>query len=48
MLVYSIYAKMGSLSCRRIRMSKALNVAMIVIGDEILNGRTTDANGVWL
>nr|BDT28215.1 CinA family nicotinamide mononucleotide deamidase-related protein [Bacteriovorax sp. HI3] len=29
-------------------MSKALTVSMIVIGDEILNGRTTDLNGSWL
>ena len=27
---------------------KPLNVSMIVIGDEILNGRTTDLNGAWL
>lgn len=26
----------------------ALSVSMIVIGDEILNGRTTDLNGTWL
>ncbi len=29
-------------------MSEALSVSMIVIGDEILNGRTTDLNGSWL
>lgn len=27
---------------------RSLNVSMIVIGDEILNGRTTDLNGAWL
>jgi nicotinamide-nucleotide amidase len=27
---------------------QALSVSMIVIGDEILNGRTTDLNGSWL
>ena len=29
-------------------MSESLSVSMIVIGDEILNGRTTDLNGSWL
>ncbi|MBP9681681.1 MAG: nicotinamide-nucleotide amidohydrolase family protein [Bacteriovorax sp.] len=29
-------------------MKKQLSVSMIVIGDEILNGRTTDLNGNWL
>lgn len=29
-------------------MSGSLSVSMIVIGDEILNGRTTDLNGSWL
>lgn len=28
--------------------NNSLNVSMIVIGDEILNGRTTDLNGAWL
>ncbi len=28
--------------------STSLSVSMIVIGDEILNGRTTDLNGSWL
>lgn len=29
-------------------MVESLSVSMIVIGDEILNGRTTDLNGTWL
>jgi nicotinamide-nucleotide amidase len=29
-------------------MKESLSVSMIVIGDEILNGRTTDLNGTWL
>lgn len=29
-------------------MENSLSVSMIVIGDEILNGRTTDLNGSWL
>jgi nicotinamide-nucleotide amidase len=29
-------------------MPSSLSVSMIVIGDEILNGRTTDLNGSWL
>jgi len=29
-------------------MTESLSVSMIVIGDEILNGRTTDLNGTWL
>lgn len=29
-------------------MQESLSVSMIVIGDEILNGRTTDLNGSWL
>ncbi len=29
-------------------MSQSLSVSMVVIGDEILNGRTTDLNGSWL
>ena len=29
-------------------MIESLSVSMIVIGDEILNGRTTDLNGSWL
>ena len=29
-------------------MTSSLSVSMIVIGDEILNGRTTDLNGSWL
>jgi nicotinamide-nucleotide amidase len=29
-------------------MTNSLSVSMIVIGDEILNGRTTDLNGSWL
>lgn len=29
-------------------MTSSLSVSMIVIGDEILNGRTTDLNGTWL
>lgn len=29
-------------------MTKSLSVALIIIGDEILNGRTTDLNGNWL
>ncbi len=29
-------------------MQNSLSVSMIVIGDEILNGRTTDLNGTWL
>lgn len=29
-------------------MSASLSVTMIVVGDEILNGRTTDLNGSWL
>lgn len=29
-------------------MKNSLSVSMIVIGDEILNGRTTDLNGSWL
>lgn len=29
-------------------MTESLSVSMIIIGDEILNGRTTDLNGTWL
>ena len=29
-------------------MQNSLSVSMVVIGDEILSGRTTDLNGSWL
>lgn len=36
------------MSSSKVNSTQALNVSMIVIGDEILNGRTTDLNGSWL
>lgn len=34
--------------CMSYENNNSLSVSMIVIGDEILNGRTTDLNGSWL